>query len=134
MANGSENTQSLDLIETLSVLALVRTAYSSERALMSWIRTSISLYTFGFSISKFIDYLELQEQGSQFSLGMHRLGLLLITMGIGAVVLGMVGHRKRVRRMEQLGLPTSSRFSVSIGACSALLVIGITALIAIVAT
>ena len=48
---------------SLSILALVRTAYSSERALLAWVRTSIALYTFGFAISKFLDYLSVRETG-----------------------------------------------------------------------
>ena len=52
--------------------AMVRTAISSEQTLLSWIRTSASLYTFGFSITQFFFYLEQQREGIQFSAGPRR--------------------------------------------------------------
>jgi putative membrane protein len=119
----------LEIQKSLSVLALIRTAYSSERSLMAWIRTSVSLYTFGFSISKFIDYLELQKEGIQFSVGFQRVGLALIAMGIVALVFAMFEHLKRIQRMRQLGLPSTSRSLLSAGAATALLLTGIATLI-----
>ena len=119
----------MDLIKTLSVLALIRTAYSSERSLMAWIRTSASLYSFGFSISTFFDYLELQEEGTQFSVGLHRVGLALIAMGIVALAFAMFEHLKRIRTMRRLGLPSSSRSFLPAGAATALLLTGIATLI-----
>ncbi len=104
-----------DMVRSLSVLALIRTAYSSERSLMAWIRTSVSLYTFGFSISTFIDYLSSQESGSEFSVGLRRVGLALIAMGIVALVLAMVEHLKRVQTMKRLGLPSTGRVSLPTG-------------------
>ena len=120
---------SQDILRSLSILALIRTAYSSERSLMAWIRTSVSLYTFGFSISKFIDYLKLQDSGIQLSVGLRRVGLALIAMGIVALVLAIVEHLKRIQRMEQLGLPSTSRLSLPAGAASVLLLTGIATLI-----
>jgi putative membrane protein len=120
---------SQDQIRSLSILALIRTVYSSERSLMSWIRTSASLYTFGFSISTFIDYLELQEEGIQYSVGFRRMGLILIAMGVVALVFAMVEHLKRIQRMRQLGLPSTSRSSLPVAAATALLLTGIVTLI-----
>ena len=115
----------------MSVLALVRTEYSSERSLMSWIRTSISLYTFGFSISKFLDYLEMREAQIEFSAGLRRLGLVLICMGIVALVLAGAEHLKRIRTMRRLGLPKTTRLSLPLGAGVALVALGITTLMTI---
>ena len=42
-------------------LAIERTIMAAERTLMSWTRTSISLISFGFTIYKFLQYM--QEQG-----------------------------------------------------------------------
>lgn len=123
-----------EVIQALSILALVRTAFSSERSVMAWIRTAISLYTFGFSISKFIDYLELQETGISFPTGPRHLGIALILMGIVALVLAVAEHLKRMRRMRALGLPRVSLVSLPVAASGALLGIGIAALMAIVNT
>jgi putative membrane protein len=113
----------------LSDLALVRTAYTSERSLMAWIRTSVSLYTFGFSISKFIDFLQLQEQGIQLSVEFRRMGLVLIAMGIVAVMFAMVDHLKRIQTMRRLGLPSSIRSLLPAATAIALVLTGIVTLV-----
>jgi putative membrane protein len=116
-------------IQTLSLLALTRTEYSSERSLMSWIRTSVSLYTFGFTISKLLDYLAVQDTGIELPAGLHRLGFALICMGIVALVLASFEHLKRIRTMRRLGLPTPTRFSLPLGTTVAMVSIGIATLI-----
>jgi putative membrane protein len=127
----AERTRAAEQVRTLSVFALVRTAFSSERALMAWMRTSVSLYSFGFTISKFVDYLERQGEGSQCSEGPRRLGLALICMGILVLVLAAVEHVRRIVKMKQLGLPPISRFPLPVAAAAALFIIGTAALIGI---
>ena len=129
MTTAAKMKRSQDAIGSLSALALIRTAFSSERSLMAWIRTSASLYTFGFSISKFVDYLELQESGDQFSTGLHRVGLVLIAVGVIGLLFAMFEHIKRIQKMRQLGLPSTSRSSLPVGAATVLLLTGITTLI-----
>ena len=98
---------------------------------MAWMRTSVSLYSFGFSITKFMDYLE--KQGDvQFSAGARRVGLALIFLGIFALVIAVAEHVKRTRTMKRLGLPSISRVSLPNIAAIALLAIGSTTLIAMV--
>ena len=108
--------------------ALVRTAFSSERSLLSWMRTSASLFSFGFAISKFFSYLEGQED-LHFSAGPRRLGLALACLGVLVLVLAVIEHARRLRRMEELGLPTVSWFSFPIAAAVGLLAIGVTVLV-----
>jgi putative membrane protein len=119
------------ITKVLETFAMVRTAFSSERALMAWMRTSVSLFTFGFTITKFFDYLRQKQGGAQFSEGLHRLGLALICLGILVLMLGVIAHILRIKRGKELGLPTISKFSLPIGAAVALLVIGIVTLIGI---
>jgi putative membrane protein len=99
---------------------------------MAWMRTSVSLFTFGFSISKFFDFMEGQQEGAQFSEGPHRLGVALICIGLLVIVPAVVQHVRRLRRAKELGLPTISRFSIPIGAATALFVIGVATMIGIV--
>jgi len=128
----NDKTAAARILRRLGIFALVRTAFSSERSLLSWMRTSVSLYTFGFSLTKFLDYLGQQQVGIQLSAGPRRLGLALIFMGILVLVLAAVEHMRRLRKMKQLGLPAISRFSLPIGAAVVLLVIGIAALVGMV--
>ena len=115
----------------LEFLALIRTALSAERSLMSWLRTSVSLYTFGFSLAKFFDFLGSQTEGTHVWSGPRGLGLALISFGILMLMLATLGHLKRFRKMKQLGLPIISRFSLSISAAVVLLTIGVTTLIGV---
>jgi inner membrane protein YidH len=126
-----EQTRAAETIRVLSGLALVRTALSSQRSLMAWMRTSASLYTFGFSIAKFTDYLEQQGQGVESSDSTRLLGLMLIAMGIVTVVFAVFEHAMRIRRMRQLGLPEVSQSHRPTIAALALFVIGIVTLVGI---
>jgi putative membrane protein len=127
-----EKPATINIIRELELLALVRTRFSSERSLMAWMRTSASLFTFGFSITKFFDYLEQQQAGTQFSEGPHRLGLALICMGLLVLVPVVVQHVQRLRRAKELGMPTISKFSLPIGTATAFFVIGTATMIGIV--
>jgi putative membrane protein len=97
---------------------------------MAWLRTSVSLYAFGFSLTKFFDYVA-EGMEDQTWTGPERLGLALLGLGMLVLILGAIQHRRRVRRMKQLGLPVLSRFSLPIGAAAALLAIGLTTLLGI---
>ena len=125
-----ERTDSVEAEVDLRIpAAMVRTALSSEQTLMSWIRTSVSLFGFGFSITQFFFYLEQQREGIQFSAGPRRLGLALILLGLVALVLAMVEHLARLRRMRQVGLPSDVRFFLPVGSGLAVLAVGIAALV-----
>lgn len=111
--------------------AMVRTAMSSEQTLMSWVRTSVSLYTLGFSITQFFFYLEQQRGGIQFSVGPRRLGIALISLGIGALLLAIIEHLVRLRRMKEVGLPNDVRYFLPVGSGLAVLAVGIAALVVV---
>ncbi len=130
-SQNDEQTRAARLVERLGVYALVRTALSSERSLMAWIRTSASLYAFGFSITKFLDYLEKQQEGTGSLAGLHRLGIAIICLGMLGLVLGAVEHVQRLKKMERRGLPRVSLISLPVAATTALLLIGIAVLISI---
>jgi len=112
--------------------ALVRTALSSEQTLMSWIRTSLSLLTFGFSITQFFYYLEDQKEGIQISAGPRRMGFALVCVGIIVLLAAMVEHVLRLRKMKKEGLPADASSFLPFGSAVALLVIGIAALVSII--
>ncbi|HEG44316.1 MAG TPA: DUF202 domain-containing protein [Phycisphaerales bacterium] len=130
-SQGSEQTEAAIQIRKLGTYALVRTALSSERSLMAWIRTSVSLYAFGFSMTKFLDYLEKQQDGTGSSTGLHRLGFAIICIGILGVALAAVGYLQRLKKMERLGLPRVSLISLPVVATTSLVLIGIAVLISI---
>jgi putative membrane protein len=84
-------------------LAAERTRLAHDRTLMAWIRTSISLISFGFTIYKFFQYL--QEQGTRARdrlLGPREFALLMISFGIVALVLASWQHRRDMKALRAL--------------------------------
>jgi putative membrane protein len=112
--------------------ALVRTALSSEQTLMSWVRTSLSLFTFGFSITQFFYYLEQRKEDIQISTGPRRLGIALVCVGIVVLLMAMVEHVLRLRKIKKQGLPADAASFLPFGSAVALLVIGIAAFASII--
>lgn len=110
--------------------ALVRTALSSEQTLMSWVRTSLSLSTFGFSIAKFFQYLA-GDSSPALVASSRRLGLTLISVGVIALVTAMLQHVARVRSLKKQGLPPDSRSFLPFGSAAVMLVIGLAALVGV---
>ncbi len=127
-----ERDQAASIVGDLAKFALVRTAFSSERSLMAWIRTSVSLYTFGFSIATFADYLQRRSEGVRFLPNIRRVSYILICLGILSLMLAAIEHASRLRRMKELGLPNISRSSLPMVASVLLLAIGLVTLIGIV--
>jgi putative membrane protein len=126
--DASEGAESGTTTDLRLVAALIRTAFSSEQSLMSWIRTSVSLITFGFSITQFFHYLEQQKAGTQLSEDPRRLGLALLCVGVLVLVAAVVEHVRRLYAMRQYGLPSIARFLLPVGSAGAVLAIGIAAL------
>lgn len=118
------------MVMELENLAVVRTAFSSERSLLAWMRTSASTFTLGFALIKFFDYLE-QSNFVRFSAGPRQLGLVLIWAGVLSLGPALFEHVRRLRKMKELGLPPTYNFSLPVAASAALLATGIAALIGI---
>ena len=114
----------------LEALALVRTAFSSERSLLAWMRTSASLFAFGFSITKFFDYVG-QREGTPIPEGPRRLGLALTCAGILALAPAVFEYLRRLRKMKELGLPPTSRYTLPAAVAAAILAIGVAAVVGI---
>jgi putative membrane protein len=76
-------------------LGVIRTALAADRTLMAWIRTALSMISFGFTIYKFMHALSPKE-----SEGPRRLGILLAAMGTTSLAAGLVHYSKLVRSLQ----------------------------------
>ena len=95
-------------------LALERTRAAYERTLMAWVRTGTSLITFGFAVYKFF---QLEISGTDYKepliktslIGPREFGLVLISIGLLALLLGTFEHRRDLQTLkkEYPGMPTS---------------------------
>jgi putative membrane protein len=90
-------------LPTATTLALERTRLAYERTLMAWVRTSTSLISFGFTIYKFFQYLrESQTAVAESRLfGPREFALLMIGMGVGALILATLEHRRNLQSLRQ---------------------------------
>jgi putative membrane protein len=83
------------------ILALERTRLAAERSLMAWVRTALSMISFGFTIYKFMQVL--QEQSAVAVLrpqAPRNIGLMLVGIGTFAVIIACVQHWKYIKRLR----------------------------------
>ena len=113
-----------------SHFAWVRTRYSVERTFLAWIRTSVSLIGFGFSVHTFFQKLQTLEPGAPRAVGPTYFGLGLIAMGVFAAVMAIWQHWSAVSFLEQPvyaevrtqeRLPLRGRQSIAAAVCLALI-------------
>jgi inner membrane protein YidH len=88
-------------LKTADILALDRTRLAADRTLMAWLRTSLSMITFGFTIYKFLQVV--REQSKAPILRPHsprNLGLTLIGIGTFALIAACAQYWAYVRRLS----------------------------------
>ena len=93
-----------------SDLGALRTIMAADRTLMAWIRTSLSMLSFGFTIYKFLETAA-QQGALARPESPQRVGLFLAAMGTASMILGVLSYwatLKDLRRTEEfrLGRPT----------------------------
>jgi len=83
-------------------LAAERTRLAHERTLMAWIRTATSLISFGFTIYKFFQVLREQSATArpEHLIGSHVFALLMIIVGLVALLLATVQHRRDMQTLR----------------------------------
>ncbi|MBZ5537803.1 MAG: DUF202 domain-containing protein [Acidobacteriia bacterium] len=109
--------------------ALEGTRLAYERTLMAWVRTAVSLISFGFTIYKFFQYMQ-ERGGAQVGhiITPRGLGMFMIGTGLFTLLAATLEHwRSRKRLHQQL-----TGMQVSLAAALAVLIssLGILALIA----
>ena len=84
-----------------TLLAVDRTRLAHERTLMAWIRTAVSMITFGFTIYKFFDFeFRNRPVASGSMLGPHEFALVMIAIGLVALLLSTAQHRQSMRALR----------------------------------
>jgi len=88
-------------LDTATRLAVDRTRLAYDRTLMAWIRTATSLISFGFTIYKFFQF---EVKGSSPSadhlIGTRGFALMMIGIGLVALLLSALDHRKTMQAMR----------------------------------
>jgi putative membrane protein len=91
-------------------LGTFRTVMAADRTLMAWVRTALSMYSFGFTIYKFLEGAVEADAVARTG-SPQKVGLFLVAMGTAAMVLGVISYwvtLSDLRRSEdfRLGRPT----------------------------
>ncbi|MGB6565448.1 MAG: DUF202 domain-containing protein [Candidatus Binataceae bacterium] len=82
-------------------LDLERTHIAYEQSMMTWIRTAITLITFGFTIYKFFQ-LELPGRAEKSRLlGPREFALILVALGLISLAMATLEHRRSQRLLKQ---------------------------------
>lgn len=81
-------------------LALERTVMAANRTLLAWVRTSLSLISFGFTIYKFLQYMYAEGLGDVMRPESPRnLGLFLLTAGTVPLFLFIIEFVSSMKRL-----------------------------------
>ncbi|MEJ2431595.1 MAG: DUF202 domain-containing protein [Deltaproteobacteria bacterium] len=92
---------------------------AADRTIMAWIRTSLSMIGFGFTIYKFFQYLK--ESGSSPGFPDQRprnFGLALVILGTVFLIFASIEYLSFLRRLNQ---ETGHKFRISTTSVAALL-------------
>jgi putative membrane protein len=104
-------------VPTQQELALERTRIAHERTLMAWIRTSMSMVSFGFTINELFGFLgEASGRGALVGAGPRSLGLGLIALGTVALILASVQHAVSLRHLDTPGRSSQRSLALVIAA------------------
>jgi putative membrane protein len=82
-------------------MSVINTVMACDRTLMSWIRTALSMLSFGFTIYKFLESLAQQGHLAR-SESPQRVGLGLCAMGAVAILLGTYGYWTTLRDLNRI--------------------------------
>jgi putative membrane protein len=97
------------VLSTSDELAVERTRLSHDRTLMSNVRTSTALISFGFTIYKF--FAEMQSRGGHelphHILGARNFAFLMMIIGVIYVLLSSLAYTQQMKRMR-------ARYGISI--------------------
>jgi putative membrane protein len=93
--------QSTAKLDTSTQLAYERTYLSHERTLMAWVRTAIALISFGFTIAKIYELLREKRGEHATLLGPQAIGIIMISMGLVALALATIQHRRALKLMHE---------------------------------
>jgi putative membrane protein len=99
---------------------------------MAWIRTCLSMVSFGFAIDKFAAYLHHQQPGRTILGRPDLLGMGMVCIGVLLMLFAIAEHTFTLRRLGKQPAHVSSGLSLPLFGALTVLLIGVAALLLIV--
>ena len=122
--------QSAPALDDSTRLDFERTRAAYEGTMMSWIRTSTSLITFGFSIYKFFQIEAPSEKQQSYLIGPREFALALVCIGLFSLLLATIENRQNIRALGAQYAGKQRSLSVLVAALISIL--GVFALLAMI--
>jgi uncharacterized membrane protein YidH (DUF202 family) len=128
-----DNDEVTTTIDSNTELAKRRTYDASERTLMAWIRTTLSMITFGFGVDKITEaILRTQLKTSQnLIIDVRIFGLSLVVLGVFGLVIALIEHSREIKKIKQPGYQYRTYFPFTLVIGWAIAVVGLFALVTI---
>jgi putative membrane protein len=82
-------------------LVFEQTALSHDTTLTAWLRTAISLMSFGFTIYEFFQESSATEAARYRLLTPRLVGLVMICFGLLSLLLAHIEHRKAIKKIRK---------------------------------
>lgn len=116
----------------MNELAKERSRAAAGRTLMAWIRTSLSLISFGFGIEQIVSALQGISGDRNEAVSLSRnIGLCFIAIGTLALLFAAFEHKQALHRINQGDFTYASRLSLTFVVAIALILVGLFAFIGI---
>ena len=89
-------------IGTTTRLSVGRTTMAANRTLMAWIRTSLSMISFGFTVYKIIQGIQDAVPEIPIDLNPTRAGLVLTGLGIISLTIGIIEYYMVLKEVRKI--------------------------------
>ncbi len=119
--------------DTSTELARERTREAADRTLMAWIRTSLSLITFGFGIGKFFELISAALPAKRWDplSGSLVVAISFIAIGVLGLLGAIIDYGLTLKRLEQGTFTYQAPRTLTMVVAILLLIIGVFSLVAI---
>ena len=120
--------------DTSTELARERTREAADRTLMAWIRTSLTLISFGFGVGKVFDLLATAFPAKHLDplRASFVVAISLVTLGALGLLGAIIQYGQMLRRLEQAPFAYKAPRALTVGVAILLLVIALFSLVGII--
>ncbi|MFO8238353.1 MAG: DUF202 domain-containing protein [Prochlorococcaceae cyanobacterium] len=113
-------------------LAKERNRAAADRTLMAWIRTCLSLISFGFGLDQIVMALQNRAAGGADGLGVRLVSAGFVVTGVLALSLATRQHQLDLRQLQRSDFLYSHRPSIAAATAVVVTAIGVLALLVLV--